>query len=232
MDQHRTTEPSALLDWSQIDTVLLDMDGTLLDLNYDNTVWNELVPRAYASRANLPLESAREILLDHMAEIRGTIQFYSFEYWSEFTGVDLIRTHHDATELIRYRSGALPFLKWLRATGRHAIIATNADRPSLRVKDMFTDICNEVDAVVSSHDFREPKEAPGFWAQLLEAHPHEPQRALFIDDNVPVLDAAARAGIANLLAIARPDSARAPKTEALKQFGYAWFDDFSEIYVP
>ncbi|MEC8348362.1 MAG: haloacid dehalogenase, partial [Pseudomonadota bacterium] len=29
------------LDWQNIDTVLLDVDGTLLDLHYDNFVWDQ-----------------------------------------------------------------------------------------------------------------------------------------------------------------------------------------------
>ena len=31
-----------------IDTVLLDMDGTLLDLHYDNHFWLEHLPQRYA----------------------------------------------------------------------------------------------------------------------------------------------------------------------------------------
>ena len=34
------------LDWTSIDTVLLDMDGTLLDLRFDNWFWQEHVPDA------------------------------------------------------------------------------------------------------------------------------------------------------------------------------------------
>ena len=36
------------LPWHAIDTVLLDMDGTLLDLHYDNHFWMEHLPQRYA----------------------------------------------------------------------------------------------------------------------------------------------------------------------------------------
>ena len=36
------------LPWSDIDTVLLDMDGTLLDLHFDNHFWLEHLPQRYA----------------------------------------------------------------------------------------------------------------------------------------------------------------------------------------
>ena len=53
----------ATLPWPDIDTVLLDMDGTLLDLHFDNHFWLELLPQRYAelhgiSRAMAELELA------------------------------------------------------------------------------------------------------------------------------------------------------------------------------
>ncbi|HBT55971.1 MAG TPA: haloacid dehalogenase, partial [Pseudomonas sp.] len=33
-----------MLNWNAIDTVLLDMDGTLLDLHFDNHFWLEHMP--------------------------------------------------------------------------------------------------------------------------------------------------------------------------------------------
>ena len=39
-----------LIDWEEIDTILLDMDGTLLDLNYDLHFWLEHLPLIYASQ--------------------------------------------------------------------------------------------------------------------------------------------------------------------------------------
>ncbi len=39
------------LNWSGIDTVLLDMDGTLLDLAFDRHFWLEHVPETLEPRA-------------------------------------------------------------------------------------------------------------------------------------------------------------------------------------
>jgi len=213
------------LNWSEIDCVFLDMDGTLLDLNYDNHVWNDLVPQAYADKIGINIALAQQKLLAHMREIHGSIEFYSFDYWTEYTGIDLIATHRQATDLVAYRPGALAFLRWLQGTDRHTVIATNAHPHSINVKDAHTNICAEVDAVVSSHTYGAPKEARAFWQALLQEHPYPAERCLFIDDNEPVLDAAADYGIAHLLVVARPDSERPRKT----QLHYPSFDDFTEI---
>lgn len=54
------------IDWAQINTVLLDMDGTLLDLHFDNTFWLYTIPQHYASRNQLSLQEANEIGRAHV----------------------------------------------------------------------------------------------------------------------------------------------------------------------
>ena len=47
------------LNWNDIDTVLLDMDGTLLDRHFDDHFWLDHVPKRYADRYGMPLGTAR-----------------------------------------------------------------------------------------------------------------------------------------------------------------------------
>ncbi len=56
------------VDWSQVDTVLLDMDGTLLDLHFDNRFWNEHLPRCYAQARGLDEAAARAELMPVFAQ--------------------------------------------------------------------------------------------------------------------------------------------------------------------
>ena len=216
------------LDWANIDTVLLDMDGTLLDLNYDNHVWNEILPKTLAAARNLPLDRAELMLAEHMREIRGSIEFYSFEYWSAYTGLDLIDLHRTMAHLVAYRPGALEFLRWLKSQDKLVVIATNAHPHSLLVKEEMLPISLEVDAIVSSADLHAPKEDQTYWQKLRELHPFDPDRALFVDDNEPVLDAAACFGIAHLLCIFTPDSERPARIDLT----YPAFDHFADLYAP
>ncbi len=201
------------------------MDGTLLDLHYDNTVWNRIVPEAYASQTGMAPEAAAEHLLAHMREVQGTIDFYCFDYWREFTGLDLVELHRQVTHLVQYRPGALAFLRWLRDTHHQVVIATNAHWDSVAVKSSSIDIAAEVDLMISSHDYKAPKESQPFWQALQDDIAFDPQRAFFADDNQPVLDSAAEFGVAHLRCIHTPDSKRPYRQD----LNYPAFDHFADI---
>ncbi len=214
-----------MIDWDLIDTVLLDMDGTLLDLYYDNTLWNQLLPTRYGEVHDLPVEAARSHLFSHMHQHHGTLRFYCLDHWSEFTGLDIVAMHHELTDLIRYRPSAELFLDWLRERGKRTLLATNAHRDSLHVKNMHSGVVERLDGDVSCHDYGAPKESPEFWAALMAEHPFDPERTLFIDDNEPVLNAAAAFGVRHLLTVSQPDSGR-PLRGGLN---YPAFNDFREL---
>jgi len=213
-----------LISWDAIDTVLLDMDGTLLDLAYDNVLWSRALPERFSAAHDWPLENATEHLLNHMAERKGELEFYCLDYWAEFTGLDIIALHHELAALIRYRPNAQAFLEHLVLLERRSVLVTNAHRDSLDVKNRHADLTARLDAVVSCHDYGAPKESSAFWHALMAEHPFDPGRTLLIDDNAAVLDSAAEFGIAHLLTIAQPDSKRPPR-EDLKHPALADFRD-------
>jgi len=201
-----------LIRWEAIDTVLLDMDGTLLDLAYDNTLWNHLLPERYGAARSLPVAHAREQLFDQMAARRGQLEFYCLDFWARYTGLDIVALHHELAHLIAYRPHARAFLTHLAAGTQHVVLVTNAHRDSLAVKDRHSGLTGQLDAVVSCHDYQAPKESRDFWEALNAEHAFDPARTLLIDDNAAVLDAAADYGVAHLLTVAQPDSQRPPRS--------------------
>ncbi|MFW6094496.1 MAG: GMP/IMP nucleotidase [Pseudomonadota bacterium] len=214
-----------MIDWNTIDTVLLDMDGTLLDLGYDNTLWNTLLPERYGAHHALPAETARSRLLEYMRRHQGRLTFYCLDHWTEFTGLDMVGLHRELTELIRFRPSAERFLETLNRSDKRALLVTNAHRASLSVKNLHCDVVSRLDADVSCHDYGAPKEDPAFWSALMAEHPFDPARTLLIDDNHSVLAAAERFGIGHLLTIEQPDSGR-PRRDGLH---YPSFNDFEEL---
>ena len=215
-----------MIDWSRIDVVLLDMDGTLLDLHYDNTVWNERLPRHYSAHHELSDEDAQSHLFDYMRTVYGQIEFYCLDHWSEFTGLDILEPHRDVTHLIQWRPNALEFTRRVRQSGRPAVLATNAHPDSVAIKDQHSQIVQELDGVITAHGYQAPKEQQAFWQALFEEHPYDPGRALFIDDNAAVLDAAVEFGVGQVLTITQPDSGRPPR----ENLAHPTLDDFSQIW--
>ena len=63
------------LDWSVIDTVMLDMDGTLLDLQFDTWFWLTLVPEHYAALHGISVEAAKLRLRPKFVDIAHTLQW-------------------------------------------------------------------------------------------------------------------------------------------------------------
>jgi putative hydrolase of the HAD superfamily len=201
-----------MIDWDRIDTVLLDMDGTLLDLRYDNTLWNQLLPERYGAQHAVSLVDARAHLFGYMERHQGTLVFYCLDHWAEFTGLDIVALHEELSHLICYRPSAERFLDWLKASGKRALLVTKAHRDSLRVKNLRVDVVARLDADVSCHDYGAPKESAGFWAALMDEHAFDPGRTLLIDDNASVLAAAADFGIRHLVTVTQPDSGRPART--------------------
>jgi putative hydrolase of the HAD superfamily len=203
---------SPLVDWDEIDTVLVDMDGTLLDLAFDNYFWLELVPARYAALNDCTAAEARERLSRRFDAIQGTLEWYCLDHWTRDLKFDVKAFKRDHRSLVSFLPRAREFLEAVRARRKNLWIVTNAHRDTLAVKTEQTGIERLVDRVVSSHDFRAPKESPKFWTELARAHPFDRARTLVIEDSLPVLAAAASFGIAHTLAIRRPDSRRPART--------------------
>lgn len=196
-----------MIDWRAIDTVLLDMDGTLLDLHFDSHFWLEHLPRRYVELHRLD-ELAQQELVARITGEQGTLNWYSLAYWSRELGVDVLALKREVQHLIGLRSDALDFLKWLKRAHPRVVLATNADRESLALKLPLTGLESYLDAIVSSADLGVAKEAQEFWFELQEVEPFDPARTLFIDDNPAVLASARDYGIRHLLGIKQPDSSR------------------------
>ncbi|MSR08366.1 MAG: GMP/IMP nucleotidase [Gammaproteobacteria bacterium] len=193
-------------DWRKFDTVLLDMDGTILDLAYDNYFWLELVPRCLARDRKANLAEVTAELYAQFARVQGRLEWYCLDYWTEELSLDLRALKSASSHRVRYLPGAVGFLRTLQATGKSVALLTNAHGHTLEVKKGVAGLGRWIDTFISSHEFGAPKEAAEFWVAAQRRLGFDPARTLFIDDSLPVLDAAAAWGIAGVLAVTRPDS--------------------------
>ncbi len=190
-----TLNPHSRPDWSVIDTVLLDLDGTLLDQAYDNHIWRDLVPHRFALAHSLDLHDAYAEIARRFAERSGTLDWYCIEYWSRTLGIDIGALHREVRSHVAWLPGAREFLTRMRAGGKRLVLLTNSHPIALAVKNEQTGVLDFLDEAVTSHDFGAPKEQAQFWKAAVERFAYDPARSLFADDNSKMLEAARSAGI-------------------------------------
>jgi HAD superfamily hydrolase (TIGR01509 family) len=197
-----------MIDWNCIDTVLLDMDGTLLDLYFDNYFWSEHLPRVYADKHEISAASSAEHLHPLLREEEGTLAWYSIDHWSEQLGLDIPALKRELSHMIALRPYALEFLQQLHSSSQDVVMVTNAHRKTLEIKMDKVDITPWFDRIVVSHELNAPKEEQAFWHNLQALYPFDPARTLLIDDTESVLHSAHQYGVAHLLTLLQPDSRR------------------------
>jgi putative hydrolase of the HAD superfamily len=210
MTAQLTVRPAAP-DWRRIDCVCLDMDGTVLDLRFDNLFWLEALPRHWGESRGLDPQAALEQLRPRFDARRGTLEWYCVDHWSDELGIDIPALKHEYRHEIRYLDGAVGFLEILRSVRRkRVLLTTNAHPLSLAVKNARTGLVEYFDELVSSHEFGVPKEDVEFWRRLGRDRVVDVERTLFVDDSAAVLEAARRAGVAFIYQILQPDSTLPP----------------------
>lgn len=215
------------LPWHAIDTVLLDMDGTLLDLHYDNHFWMEHLPHRYAELHGVSRAMAEMELQPLFERNAGQLQWYCLDFWSNELAIPVRELKLETAHLIALRPDADTFLKAIKQAGKRVIMITNAHRDSLSLKLERIELAPYFERLISSHDYGFPKENQHFW-EALQADLHfDPARSLFIDDTLPILRSARDFGVGHLLAVKEPDSKKGPKDTA----EFAAVEDYRDLIV-
>ena len=187
------------------------MDGTLLDLHFDNQFWQEHVPLRYGERNNISIEAAKAEVFPQFKAVEGTMQWYCVDYWSQTLDLDIAKLKEELRHLIALHPFVIEFLDALKKNHFRVALVTNAHIKSLELKMQQTQLSGHFDKLICSHSYQLPKENPQFWQRLQEDEPFDPKSTLLIDDSIPVLKSAQQYGINYLLSIFKPDSQRPVK---------------------
>ena len=213
------------INWTKIDNILLDMDGTILDLSFDDYIWNYKVPENLAKVRNLDLKKARAFLKQKMGTAKSTLNWYSFDYWQSSLDIDIDSIEEKNKEKIRYREDTLIFLESKLFNSKRSILVTNADKQGLNRKLKITGLGKYFQTIVCSHDLGYAKEEQLFWKKLRVTCDLNLNRTLLIDDNLQVLETAKKIGIRYLRGISKPNSQANPT----KSHDYILIDKLKEV---
>lgn len=193
-------------DWQAVDTVLLDMDGTLLDKHFDDYFWEHYVPEVYAAKNGVDLSAARGELLSCYKKIEGTLEWTDLDYWSRELDLDIPALKMKIDHLIDVHPYAIDFLKFCRRIGKAVHLVTNAHSKTLEIKMRKTAIGKYFDRIVCAEEVGCAKEEPGFWERLEGMLGFDRQRTMLADDTEKVLVSARAYGMGVLIYVARPSS--------------------------
>jgi HAD superfamily hydrolase (TIGR01509 family) len=193
------------LPWNTIDTVLLDMDGTLLDLHFDNYFWLDYIPQCYSEHTAFSLDEAKKLLAEYCEQVKGTLDWYCLDYWSNKLNLDIVALKKQVDHKIAFRPNTIEFLKLLNEKNKRVILATNAHPKALELKLLKADFSDYFEVMSSSHDIGFAKESNQYWEKFTLQYHVNPKASLFIDDSLSVLKSAEKFGIAHNLGIAKPD---------------------------
>jgi putative hydrolase of the HAD superfamily len=212
-------------DWQSIDTVLLDMDGTLLDKRFDDHFWEEFVPAQYALANGISEAEAKRELMPRYRSHEETLDWANLDFWSRQLGLDIPALKRQIQHLISIHPNVVDFLSNLKASGKRIYLVTNAHGKTLDLKMERTSLAHRFDDIITSHEVGMPKEDPAFWEGLRRVVPFERERTLLGEDTEAVLRSAASYGIRYLVYISASSSSR-PAAESDHYFSVR---DFGEI---
>lgn len=199
-----------MVNWMDIDTVLLDMDGTLLDLRFDNYFWLEFLPLKVADHKGMAIEEARETVRSLSESTHGSLLWYCLDHWSKMLDMDVEALKIEVSHMVTLRPYCAEFLAFLKQLDKRIILLTNAHPKVLAIKAEASGLHLHLEEMISSHEFALAKENEGFWEKLEDREQLDLSRALFVDDSLAVLECAHRGGIGHLVQVLHPDSGIKP----------------------
>ena len=209
-----SSNSTASIDWSVIDTLLVDMDGTILDLHFDDYFWQTYLPEHYSKHYDGEIQGLLDFIKHNLETTGGELNWYCPIYWSELLKLDILLLKEKVKNLLSLREDAIHFLKVCRKNNKRLILVTNAHPEVIAFKNKVVPFLHYFDKVVSSHDIGVVKESLDFWDRLNKKLQLNFNRCAFIDDSYPVLLAAKKYGVKNLFCVAQPNSKKIRKNSS------------------
>jgi len=202
--------------------ILLDLDGVILNLEYDIKFWESWLPDHVANQSNRNLE---EIKAEIQAEIdiqRGTLNFYDLNYWDDLLNVDCMKIIKEQEEKCSYLEGSYEALQRLSTLKNPMYILTNGDPRAQEYKAETQNFLEFFDSIFYSMHAGYSKEEKEFWALARHNLNLDFEDAIFIDDDFKVITAAAKAGIKQVIWIT-------PGKNRVLQNGVETFPSLAEL---
>ncbi|UCH45623.1 MAG: HAD-IA family hydrolase [Nitrospiraceae bacterium] len=210
---------------NDIQFVLLDMDGTLLDLYFDDYFWGHLVPEKYAERHDITFGAAKDYLYRTYKSHEKTLNWCDIDFWSKELKLDIPALKEQIRHLIEVHPHVIDFLKLMKKQRKKIFLLTNAHYKTVKIKFKKTQIGEYFDDILCSFNVGHPKEFIEFWQGAQKKLKFDTEHSLFIDDTEDVMRTARDFGIKYLLF----KTYASPKLEVKESKEFLTIRDFREL---
>jgi len=172
---------------AQSNIVSFDLDGTLVDSCFANSVWLHGIPSLYAAKKGVTLDEAKRAVFNEYRKVGNQrLEWYDLSYWISEFGLD---TNPDKIlaafqQQIRVYAEVPEVLQHLQENGSRLIILTNARREFADLEIEKTMIGSYFEFVISSTtDFKLTKKTVNVYRKLCKIGNVNPQDLVHVGDD-------------------------------------------------
>ena len=204
-----------------IECLLIDMDGVLLDNTYDNNFWQNQIPNVLAEKKNITFDDAKRLAIQIFNFKKNTKDWYDVDYWSNMLDIDIEAQKKSEASLskIKLYDNVIYTLSELKKDMR-LILITNAHRKTLNIKLGKFNIEPYFHEMVCAHELYYVKEELQLWHMLRSRYRLDFNKTVLVEDTLNNINVALSAGVSSAVYVGDedlPSSDRLLKLDSINQ---------------
>ena len=186
--------------FKDIECLLIDMDGVILDNAYDNDFWQNQIPEVIADNKGIAFDDAKRLAIQIFNYKKNTKDWYDVDYWSNMLSIDIEaqkRSEKSFSRISLY-DGVIDTLSVLKNKTK-MILITNAHRKTLNIKLEKYNLTPYFDEMVCAHELNYVKEDIQLWYMLRSKYRLDYEKTLLVEDTINNINVGLSAGISGAI---------------------------------
>jgi putative hydrolase of the HAD superfamily len=186
--------------FKDIECLLIDMDGVILDNAYDNDFWQNQIPEVIADSKGIAFDDAKRLAIQIFNYKKNTKDWYDVDYWSNMLSIDIEdqkRSEKSFSKISLY-DGVIDTLSVLKNKTK-MILITNAHRKTLNIKLEKYNLTPYFDEMVCAHELNYVKEDIQLWYMLRSKYRLDYEKTLLVEDTINNINVGLSAGISGAI---------------------------------
>ena len=186
--------------FKDIECLLIDMDGVILDNAYDNDFWQNQIPEVIADSKGIAFDDAKRLAIQIFNYKKNTKDWYDVDYWSNMLSIDIEaqkRSEKSFSRISLY-DGVIDTLSALKNKTK-MILITNAHRKTLNIKLEKYNLTPYFDEMVCAHELNYVKEDIQLWYMLRSKYRLDYEKTLLVEDTINNINVGLSAGISGAI---------------------------------